>query len=116
MNSRWRAPLSSLVVLVALAAASPAPGDDEHLRIPSETTVTYVGSNYWLRAKLPENWAYGRSPLEDGLQLAISRDPETGGISSDLITFTEKQALDDWPAHHEAPISVNLRTTISEPL
>jgi len=79
-------------------------GTDEgdYALIPSETTVAFVGSHYWLRTKLPDNWAYGLSPAEDGMQLMISRDPQTGHFSSDVITFTEKQAFPDWPEEHDA--------------
>lgn len=100
MHRRGQA-LIFLVLAVPLLAAGQEPRDGEYFQIPSKTTVAYVGSHYWLRATLPENWAYARSPTEDGLQLVVSRDPETGGISSDLITFTEKRAFEDWPAEHE---------------
>jgi hypothetical protein len=93
--------LLPLVLLVPLVAASQAPDEGAYFQIPSETTVAYVGTHYWLRARLPDNWAYARSATEDGLQLVVSRDPEAGGISSDVITFTEKVAFEDWPAQHE---------------
>jgi len=104
MGVCWsRAASTLLLILIAPTVLANEPADDsDYFYIPSETTVAYVGENYWLRAKLPENWAYGLSPTEDGMQLMISRDPEEGGFSSDLITFTEKKALDDWPEKHEA--------------
>lgn len=91
-----------LLTLIAPSALADEPGaEGEYVYIPSETTVAYVGEHYWLRTRMPDNWAYGLSPTEDGMQLMMSRDPEAEGFSSDLITFTEKRALDDWPAKHE---------------
>jgi hypothetical protein len=92
--------LLALITLPALADEHGAEG--EYFYIPSETTVAFVGEHYWLRTRMPDNWAYGLSPTEDGMQLMISRDPEAEGFSSDLITFTEKRALDDWPVKHDA--------------
>ena len=94
------APLLALIALPALADEPDAEG--EYVHIPSETTVAFVGEHYWLRTKMPDNWAYGLSPSEDGMQLMVSRDPEAEGFSSDLITFTEKRARDNWPAKHDA--------------
>ena len=95
--------LALLLALIALPALADEPGaEGEYVYIPSETTVAFVGEYYWLRTKMPDNWAYGLSPSEDGMQLMISRDPEAEGFSSDLITFTEKRARDDWPAKHDA--------------
>ena len=92
--------LSSLIAAPALAEELAA--GDEYFHIPSETTVAYVGEHYWLRTRMPDNWAYGTSPSEDGMQLMIGRDPETESFSSDLITFVEKEAFDHWPAKHAA--------------
>lgn len=92
--------VSGLIATCALAEVSPA--EDEYFYIPSETTVAYVGEHYWLRTRMPDNWAYGTGPTEDGMQLMISRDPEAESFSSDLIRFTEKQAFDDWPSKHTA--------------
>jgi hypothetical protein len=98
-----RIAFAAFLLFIASPAAAQDPGDDgDFFYIPSETTVAYVGENYWLRTKLPDNWAYGLSPTEDGMQLMVSRNPEDGEFSSDLITFTEKQAFDDWPEKHEA--------------
>ena len=95
--------LALLLALLALPVLADEPDTEgEYVYIPSETTVAFVGEHYWLRTKMPDNWAYGLSPTEDGMQLMISRDPEAAGFSSDLITFTEKRARDDWPAKHDA--------------
>ena len=100
----WKLSPASLLLLTLsapLAVADEPGAEGEYFYIPSETTVAYVGEHYWLRTRMPDNWAYGLSPTEDGMQLMISRDPEAEGFSSDLITFAEKQAFDDWPAKHE---------------
>jgi hypothetical protein len=97
-----RAPLLLIGLIAISAHADEAPADNQDTYIPSETTVAYVGEHYWLRTKMPDNWAYGLSPSEDGMQLMLSRDPRSESFSSDLITFSEKQAFDDWPAEHEA--------------
>jgi hypothetical protein len=96
--------LASLLasLLAAPALAQELSGEGQYFYIPSETTVTFVGEHYWLRTTMPDNWAYGTSPSEDGMQLMISGDPEAAALSSDLITFTEKRAFDNWPAKHSA--------------
>ena len=60
VNKRSPLLLLAIVLLLPLAAAAQEHYETEYLQIPSETTVAYVGSNYWLRATLPDNWAYGR--------------------------------------------------------